>query len=150
MCVCVPSRKICFPMDWRLLVEEHIANIGIPLDHFGFLVLRIFLRFYFTLLSFLSLRASLLYIIGELPWGGSVAVAVGFSDRWQVSRKMWHLTPDRWHMTFIFILILIHFSFLSVSVCFGISATIRTRQELQCLPYAGFLKPRPYPLRANY
>ena len=30
--LCVPSRKTWFPVDWRLLVEEHIANIGIPLD----------------------------------------------------------------------------------------------------------------------
>ena len=32
--VCEPSRKTRFPLDWRLLVKEHITNIGIPLDIF--------------------------------------------------------------------------------------------------------------------
>ena len=40
-CVCV-CRKPCFPVDWRLLVEEHNANIGIPLDISGFCFLMIF------------------------------------------------------------------------------------------------------------
>ena len=49
-----------------------------------------------------------------LAGGGSVAVAVGVSDRWQVSgdwwqmtgdtrhikHNKWHLTCDTWHMTF--------------------------------------------------
>ena len=30
------------------------------------------------------------------------------------------------------------FPFLSVSVRFGIGATIRTHREIQCLPYAGY------------
>ena len=34
--VCVPLRKTQFPLNWRLLGEEHIANIGIPLECFGF------------------------------------------------------------------------------------------------------------------
>ena len=36
MCVCmsVLSGKTRFPIDWRLLVEEHNANIGITLDVF--------------------------------------------------------------------------------------------------------------------
>ena len=34
----LPLRKACFPVDWRLLVEEHIANFGIPPDTFGFLL----------------------------------------------------------------------------------------------------------------
>ena len=39
MCVYVPSRKPNFPVDWRLLVKERIANIGIPLDVFWVLTL---------------------------------------------------------------------------------------------------------------
>ena len=31
-CLCVPSQKTCFQVDWRLLVNERIANIGIPLE----------------------------------------------------------------------------------------------------------------------
>ena len=30
--------KIRFPVDWRLLVKENIANIGIPLDVLEFLL----------------------------------------------------------------------------------------------------------------
>ena len=74
---------------------------------------------------------SLQCIMGELAGGGSVAVAVGFSDRWQVKCDMWHLTPDA---SFFVV-----GPFLSVSVLFGIGATIRTRREIQCLPHAGFL-----------
>ena len=36
VCVFAPSRKTSFTVDWRLLVEERIANIGIPLDISGF------------------------------------------------------------------------------------------------------------------
>ena len=36
VCLCVPSRKPRFPLDYRLLVKERIANIGIPLDFLGF------------------------------------------------------------------------------------------------------------------
>ena len=32
----VPLRKIRFPVDCRFLVEEPIANIGIPLDFLDF------------------------------------------------------------------------------------------------------------------
>ena len=31
LCVC-----LCYPVDWRLLVEEHIANIGVPKIFSGF------------------------------------------------------------------------------------------------------------------
>ena len=36
MCVSMPSLKPRFPVIWIILVKEHIANIGIPLDNFGF------------------------------------------------------------------------------------------------------------------
>ena len=35
VCVCVPSRKPHFLVDWRLLVKERIANIGMP-PHISF------------------------------------------------------------------------------------------------------------------
>ena len=40
VCVCVsaPSRKTLFPVNWRLLVDECIANRGIPLNIFFFLL----------------------------------------------------------------------------------------------------------------
>ena len=46
----------------------------------------------------------------------------------------WNLTPDTWHLKHIF------FLFLPLPVCFGIGATIPTRQEFQCFPYAGLPK----------
>ena len=38
VCLSVQLRKSRFPVDWRFMVEELIANIGIPLDVFGFLL----------------------------------------------------------------------------------------------------------------
>ena len=56
-------------------------------------------------------------------------------DRWQakcdmqhMTHDMWHLTPEIWHVTAVLLLILFH--------CIG--ATIRTRREIQWLPYAGY------------
>ena len=42
-------------------------------------------------------------------------------------------------MTYDFVVFLSFFPFLSVSVLVGIGATISTRQEIQFLPYSGFL-----------
>ena len=77
----VPSRKTCFPVNWRLLVKEYITNIGIPLDILSFCRFDDFWRLKLFLV-FGSLQTSLLCIImGELAGGGFVAVAVGVSDR---------------------------------------------------------------------
>ena len=57
-------------MNWRLLVKERMANIGITLDVLNFF-----------LCVFGCLQTSLLCIMGELAGGGSVAMAVGVSDR---------------------------------------------------------------------
>ena len=74
VCLSVPLRKPRFPVDWRLLVKESIANICIPLEIFGFL------QFDFCLVLW-SLQTSLLCMMGELAGVGYVAVAVGVSDR---------------------------------------------------------------------
>ena len=63
-------------MDWRLLVKERIAIIGIPLDIFG--VLMILGNKIFLVLEFL--KTGLLCIVGKLAAGGSVTVPVGVSD----------------------------------------------------------------------
>ena len=84
--------------------------------------------------DFGSLQASLLCIVGDLAGRGSVAVAVGVSDRWHSIGDTWHLTHGMWHVTHDFFL-----PFLSVSSRFGIGATIRAHQEIQCLPYARLL-----------
>ena len=41
----------------------------------------------------------LLCIMGELARGGSVAVAVGLGDRWQVTGDRWQVTYDVTHVT---------------------------------------------------
>ena len=82
-----------------------------------------------------SLQTSLMRIIGELAGRGSVNVAVSISDRWQLSHNMWHVTPDMWYVNiFIFLISFIGCHFLSVPVHFGMGATIRTHQEVQCAP----------------
>ena len=52
-------------MDGRLLVEERIVNIGIPLDGFGLCCFNDFLNFVIFVFGFGSLQTSLLRIIGE-------------------------------------------------------------------------------------
>ena len=62
---CVLSQKPQYSVDWRLLIEELNANIGISLDNFGFLLfLCIFVFDIF--LGIWSLQAQ---IIGELVRG---------------------------------------------------------------------------------
>ena len=46
-----------------------------------------------------SSQTILLCIAGELAWGGSVAVAVGVSDTWQVASNIQYVKPDTWHLT---------------------------------------------------
>ena len=81
MCVSVfvcHCGKPPLPVDWRLLVKGRFAYIDIPLEISGFLLFRLIFGFqsYFEFLL-----TSLLCIMGEIEGGGSVAVAVGISDR---------------------------------------------------------------------
>ena len=95
---------------------------------------------------------------GGLAWGRYVAVFVGLSERWQVTRDSrhltcdtWNMTCDTWHVTFDTWRVTIFFFFLSTYVRFGIGATIRTRREIQCLPFAGFSSNRPTgPIRSSF
>ena len=81
MHVFVQLRKTRFPLDWRLLVRERIANISIPLNILrAFVVSMIFCELK-LFRDFGSLQNSLLCIMGELAGGGSLAMAVGVSDR---------------------------------------------------------------------
>ena len=58
-------------MNWRLLVEERIVNIGIPLEIFSFNYL---LCFELIFRGLGSLRTRLLYILGELAGSRSVGL----------------------------------------------------------------------------
>ena len=111
----VSSRKIFFSVNWRLLGEERIANIGTPLE--------IFMTLFYILKLFCSVPTSLLCIMEELAGRGGRSVAVADTG-----------------LFFLFF-----GPFLSVSVHFGISATIHTRPEFQCLPFEGF-----FPLKIYY
>ena len=71
--------KPSFPVDWRLRVKEHITHFGKPLYIFFYFSI-IFLRFKFF--SRIGVFANKPFVdSGELAGGGSVAVAVGVSDR---------------------------------------------------------------------
>ena len=70
-------------MDWRLLVEEGITNIGIPLEFCCvFAISMIFCNWnlFWVFLVFAN-QPTVHAIVGDLAWGGSVAVAVGVSYR---------------------------------------------------------------------
>ena len=118
----------------------------------SFQVFTILMIFFLFLQVLGSLQTSPLSIMRELARGWSVAVAVCFSDRWQVTgdrfhatrdmwqlkcdtwhiiHDMWHLTPDICHNFFHFVF---SFFIVSVSLHFGIGATIRTHGEIQFLP----------------
>ena len=99
--VSVPSQKTRFPVDWRLLVEECIANSGIPLDIFRSFLFQWLFSFCIFLCFFGSLRTSLLCISGELEGGGSAAVAVVVSDRWQVTRDTRQATFSSFLLLFL-------------------------------------------------
>ena len=116
-------------MGWRPLVKGYIANIFISLGLFGFWFFWQFLAFWnFVGFWVYANQSTVLCKIGELVRGGSVHVAVGKSDRWQVSCSTWpvtryawdltcdnwHLTPDMWQLTtYIFLNLFICFWFFS-------------------------------------
>ena len=96
--------KLWFPVEWRFM--EWITNIGMPPDFFFSFSDSIICCFLKKIWVFWSLRTSLLCIVEELAGVGSVAVAVGVSDSWQVtcdtqhmSHDTWHATHDTWHAT---------------------------------------------------
>ena len=64
----------------------------------------------------------LLFIVSGLGGEGSLVVAVGISDMWQVTGDTPHATRNMWHRKPDF---------------FCKSASVQTGWEIQCLPYAG-------------
>ena len=81
VCLSVHVWKPRFPVDWKLLVKERTANIGIPL-YFQFFALS--MNFYVIIFLFLVLgswKTNLLCLLGEFVGGGSLAVGVGVIDR---------------------------------------------------------------------
>ena len=70
-----------FQVSWRALVEGRIATIFLPSHHFSFLYVSMIFCVSIFFWVFGPLETSLLCIMGELAEGGSVAVAVGVSER---------------------------------------------------------------------
>ena len=110
-------QKLVLPtptVNWWFLDEESVANI-----HFLYMFFSFFfaVSMIFCLLKtnycFGALQTILHCIVGESPRGGSIAVAVGVSDRLEgtgdrgqgtgdtqhVTPDTLHLTPDTWHLT---------------------------------------------------
>ena len=97
-CECSIIKETHFLVDLRLLVKEGIADIGIPLDTFGFLPFQWLSAFvFFWFLG--SLQTSLLCIIGELAWVWGCCCWRYTGDRWQVTQDTCHLqmTGDKWN-----------------------------------------------------
>ena len=161
--VCVPLRKPCFPVDWRLLVKERICIIGISLKNIWcFFLLWCFSEFWIFWV-FGPLHTSLLCLVGELAGGGAVAVAVGDTqhvtcDTLHVTNEMWYVTCDTRHIIYIFFFLSVcfwpfwywcyypHTSRYSVSpVCeissssFGWASTIRSNKFLFSIRYSRWL-----------
>ena len=74
---------------------------------------------------------SIIYYYGHIPHVEDHSSALYYCT--QIPNDMSHLTPDTWHMTPDLVK---DFFFFFSSSCIG--ASIRTRWEIQCLPYAGF------------
>ena len=94
------------PLDWRLLVGERIANIGIPVGFFFFFaVSMICLVWHFFGFRVIANQPN---VHTEGASRGTFCSCGPFMtcDRWRVSRDtlcktcdMWNLTPDTWQMT---------------------------------------------------
>ena len=96
--VSVPSWKPHFPVDWRIMVVERIANIGIPLAIFFFFRSYDFLHFR-KILVLGSLQTSLLWIVLKLAGGEFCGPGCW---RWcQVTGDTLHLTRDTIHVKII-------------------------------------------------
>ena len=80
-----PSWKRHLPVDWRFLVEESNAIIGISQSLFVVLKVLIIFQVWKPFRVVESLKTRLLCLVGELAGGGSVAVDVGVSDKRQAS-----------------------------------------------------------------
>ena len=78
--MCVPSRNARFPLNWKLLVKEHIANVCTPLDVLGFIGSKICCVWKFIWV-FESLQTSLLCILGELAGEGLWMMALVTGDK---------------------------------------------------------------------
>ena len=91
---------------------------------------------------------SLLCIVADLAGVGSMGVAVGNGDRWQVKCDMWQVTPNTKHVTDTYTgrlqqnilgrLFGDTMYIFSSFIYFGLGAIICTCLWIQCLPYAGF------------
>ena len=91
-------RSVCFPLDWRFLVEEHIANICTPLEPLDFLAYQWFFGVFDIFLCFGLFEPAYCAYWGSLAEGGWMDVAVGVSDRWQETGDTGHMTSDMWQL----------------------------------------------------
>ena len=83
--VSVPLRKPRFLVDWRFLVKDHVVNICIPLDIFGF----------FLFQWLLGLDSCFGFVGPTVRTAGDIRGRVCGCGCWWY----WYLTGDRWHAT---------------------------------------------------
>ena len=95
VCLCAPSWKTCFPMDLRLLIYEHIANLGIPLDIYVFLLFNDFLGWFFFAFG-VFVNQPTLHNGGVSRWK---VCGCGCCCSWQVTVDTQQMTHNAWNMT---------------------------------------------------
>ena len=133
------NRRLCpNVLDWQLLVKNLLLIL--PYLFFGLFHILII----FALLNFSriwgSLRASLLCVVGEVAGISDCGCLCKWQvtgDRWQVTGDRWYAIRNIWQVTDEYIYIFFGLSFWDFH---GIGATNCSRQDIDSLLYAGFLK----------
>ena len=130
LCVCLsaPSRNTHFRVLWRLLVKEHIPNIGCEDTIFKFPEIVKMRRFG---LAFCGYWGS---YQGKVCGCWILAVCTSTALQWHFSGTSTALPR---HFKDTSTTLPRHFHSTSM-LFFGIVASICISQEIQCLPYAGF------------
>ena len=111
------------PVDWRPLFEWCNANIGLPSQ----LLVVFFVLVIFSIwnqIRLLGFATSLLWTMGELVGGGSVAMAVGASNRWQVAGDTRHMICDTF-ICFVWTFYVFHFCCGKLARCSSVPQTPR-------------------------
>ena len=115
VCMCVQSWNTHFQRYIKLLVKDCIANFGLQWNN---LFLFFLFQWFFAFSTFLDFGDNLLWIIGKLEKGGSVAV-YNPSTAWRWEEFWTPHPPKKQNIWKLF---------------YNISTTIHIGRDIQCLP----------------
>ena len=116
VCMCVQSWNTHFRRSIKLLVQDRIANFGLQWHNFFSLFFSVSISF-FAFSTFLDFGDNLLWIIGKLEKGGSVAV-YNPSTAWRWEQFWTPHPPKKKNIWKLF---------------YNISTTIHIGRDIQCL-----------------